>query len=763
MNIDIIIPVYNALEELIKCVDSLIKYTDFSINRLILVNDKSSDNKILPYLNKICTENDNFILLDNPENLGFSDSVNKGMKYSKNDVVLLNSDTVATSNWLEKIITCAYSAKEIATVTPYSNNATICSLPNFCEDNIVPDGYSIDSFAQLVEKVSKKKYPKIPVAVGFCMFIKRVAIETVGYFDAETFGKGYGEENDFCYRVVKAGFINVLCDDTYIYHSGSMSFKDNEKIKLMQKNQQILDAKYKELVNDTVLFVTKNPLKYMQDTIKWHTLLDNSKKNILYISHRDFKEGSLDHIGGIQLHIKDLVNNLKNKVNLFVFAQNRFSYDLTLYVNDEVRTLSFPITKDYAIYTFCNKYLNNILGAILDEFRIDITHIHSTYGLSNDIFYLSKERNIPVVFTIHDYFTISPDLKLLNINNEYNEDFITETDIYDELLFKKYKIKNGERYINYWQKEMLNALLIADVIVCPSESAKSIITKKYREIENKIKVVEHGSEIYKIDRQINYKDSNNIFNVAFIGGMCTEKGSLSALELIKKSPKNIKWHVFGIIGDEQLLTFSKKNYKQHGVYKKENLPRLLSENNISLVCILPLLPETYCYTLSEALSVGIPVLGTDIGAVGDRIKNHNVGWTASLNDTSEDILKKIIDISKNNDELFSKKEQVKKYRIKTIEEMSNEYYDLYENLEKKTEHKEPSFNIFEMTTETNIPIKYMKQVQLINKDSLSLKLEIKKTFQLFVYKLKYKIKQHIPFKNFFKKLYYKHKARKIGG
>ena len=64
------------------------------------------------------TKDKKIVVLDNEKNMGFVRTVNKGMKYSKNDVILLNSDTEVTANWIEKIQNCAYSSQYIATVTP---------------------------------------------------------------------------------------------------------------------------------------------------------------------------------------------------------------------------------------------------------------------------------------------------------------------------------------------------------------------------------------------------------------------------------------------------------------------------------------------------------------------------------------------------------------------------------------------------------------------------------------------------------------------
>ena len=127
--VDIIIPIYNAYEDLQLCIDSIKKYTDLSVHTLILVNDKSPDQRIKPYLDQLADSN--IQVIHNEENKGFSANINIGMSQSDHDVILLNSDTIVTPNWVEKMLDCAYSDSRIGTVTPLSNNATLCSIPNF--------------------------------------------------------------------------------------------------------------------------------------------------------------------------------------------------------------------------------------------------------------------------------------------------------------------------------------------------------------------------------------------------------------------------------------------------------------------------------------------------------------------------------------------------------------------------------------------------------------------------------------------------------
>jgi GT2 family glycosyltransferase len=269
--IDIVIPVYNAYEDLYRCLDSVDKSLTSSNAgdvKVILIDDKSSDERVLPLLGKYA-ERESYFLIENVKNLGFTANVNKGMKLNpQRDIILLNTDTVVTQKWIKKLQKCAYSKSTIATVTPLSNNGNgICSVPNFCQKNEIPQGYSIQGFARLIEKHSLQLYPEIPTAVGFCMFIKRDVIKEIGYFDEKAFGKGYGEETDFSLRAQKNGYVNVLADDTFIYHKGSSSFTSQRSRFREKRGLKILKKKHPDFLSNWKDFCENNPLKPIHSNI----------------------------------------------------------------------------------------------------------------------------------------------------------------------------------------------------------------------------------------------------------------------------------------------------------------------------------------------------------------------------------------------------------------------------------------------------------------------------------------------------------------
>src|SRR5262249_36159481 len=137
------------------------------------------------------------------------------------DVLLLNSDTIVTEGFLERLRTCAYQDYTSAIVCPFTNNGTICSIPTWLKDNPVPA--DIDGYGQFIAEVSLRRCPELVTAVGFCMYIRADVLERVGVFDEENFGRGFGEENDYCERAKQAGYVIRLCDDLFVAHTGKAS------------------------------------------------------------------------------------------------------------------------------------------------------------------------------------------------------------------------------------------------------------------------------------------------------------------------------------------------------------------------------------------------------------------------------------------------------------------------------------------------------------------------------------------------------------
>ncbi|MBY0404031.1 MAG: glycosyltransferase, partial [Cyanobacteria bacterium] len=173
MNLEIIIPVFNALEDLKECIES-VRNSDIQGARLTIVDDCSTDPQVKPFLEDFATQSFPMPveILYNPVNVGFIKTCNRGMKASEWDVVLLNSDAILTKNTLAEMQKTAYLEERIGTVTPLSNNATILSVPGMGVENHYPEEIDLEGIANVIQDNSLPAVFEIPTAIGFCMYIK---------------------------------------------------------------------------------------------------------------------------------------------------------------------------------------------------------------------------------------------------------------------------------------------------------------------------------------------------------------------------------------------------------------------------------------------------------------------------------------------------------------------------------------------------------------------------------------------------------------
>lgn len=295
--IDIVVPVYRGEAETRRCLESVYRAGVAAAYELVVVDDASPEPGLVDWLSGEAARG-RITLLRNPTNLGFVGSVNRGMAlHPERDVVLLNSDTEVANDWLDRLSRCAGAAPDIATVTPFSNNATICSYPYDGWPGEVPGQLGLAALDRLFARVHDGVTVELPTAVGFCMFIRRACLQQIGAFDAEAFGRGYGEENDFSLRASKAGWRNVLCADTFVYHRGGVSF-GAERDALMAAAGQVLKARHPDYDMRVAGFIGGDPLRPLRDAIDRARVAAGSEEAAAVLAERHLERDGLRHALG---------------------------------------------------------------------------------------------------------------------------------------------------------------------------------------------------------------------------------------------------------------------------------------------------------------------------------------------------------------------------------------------------------------------------------------------------------------------------------
>ena len=631
--VDIIIPIYNAYEYTAKCIDSVYKNTDTDYN-LYLINDCSTDDRIKILLedlrhNEKPGKLKKLLILENTENMGFIRTVNKGMSLSENHIVLLNTDTEVPYGWLRRLVFPIINDARVASVTPFSNSANICSFPEIVVDNELPKRMSVQDVDNIFRKHGGDALIDIPTGVGFCMAMNRKCISSVGVFDV-VYGKGYGEENDWCCRAKEQGYRNVLITNLYVYHKHGVSFGklfNKSKEKRIAENLKILSDRYPKYLPSVDKFVACDPIKDLRRFL-WVIIKRNfysSTESVLILNH-SLGGGATSYverkIGAESIH-KDFV--------LMELLPDFISLKLTLYLLGEKSEVYFNFKQ-------LDSYFIKKLTECLNINHIFINHLLG-YPLEI-IFDMIKKAGLPYTFFIHDFYCVCPRYNLCNENYVYCNG---EKDV--ATCNKCLSHHSGCENIAEWRNLFRSLLLEADAVIAPSQNTSNIIGGYYDDVA--ITVIEH--DIPTHIRKTYSKDfiGNKVFNISVLGAIGIEKGSKILYELVNEIRKRklpIKITVIGYTDLHGEKYVSKNRmFEVTGRYDNKSVSTLLSDYRTNLVMIPSICPETYSYTVSEAIYSGYKVIAFDLGAPADRIRSMKMGWLVN-EISSTAMLGKIIEI-----------------------------------------------------------------------------------------------------------------------
>jgi GT2 family glycosyltransferase len=256
--VTIVVPVYGDWSSLKSCVQSVIEHADPAQFDVLLVNDNGPDaDEIEAGLRGLIYGHANIRYERNSTNLGFVQTCNRAvydLDRSGNNVLLLNSDTRLTAGALQEMQAVLDLSPHHGAVCPRSNDATIATIPFFRRQANEPRSAerSIDVYTNTVSRLPR--YYISPVAVGFCLLIRRSLIDEFGLFD-EIFGKGYSEENDFCLRVNAFGYSSLIANHAFVYHEGSSSFGSAERARLDEAHSVIVRERYPHYPASVVSFI----------------------------------------------------------------------------------------------------------------------------------------------------------------------------------------------------------------------------------------------------------------------------------------------------------------------------------------------------------------------------------------------------------------------------------------------------------------------------------------------------------------------------
>jgi len=603
--VDVIIPVYRGIEETSRCIESYFaaSASNKTPARLVVINDCSPDPDMHAYLDQAAAEF-GFLLIKNEVNLGFVGTTNRGMALSpENDVLLLNSDTEVANDWLDRIVAHADSDPRVATVTPLSNNATICSYPDFSGRRKLPEGVSVDQMDKVCADANRGRSVAIPTGVGYCMLIKRDCLDDVGLFDEEAFGKGYGEENDLCMRAMENGWKNILAMDAFVYHAGEVSFAAGAAAG-KQAGATALLRKHPRYNLEVGSHVAEDPGRVYRLAITAQLWKMQKAKVMLLVSH------GLG--GGTERHVQELARRYAKDYKILTMRPSAIlsSSGIALQAWDNYS----DITVDFSFSS------GDELAALLSVFPLTAVHVHHLYGYGVEVEQALVALDVPFDFTAHDYFTVCPQISLSSDGLSYCGEPAPSG--CNACILSNDRRDVGD--IRSWRLRYEWVLRDARRVIAPSIDAAERI-KGYAPDAN-VAVIHHedAPPNWRHARPQRRLGEGDVLRVGVIGVLAKHKGRELVIDAAITALERGLPIEFIVIGDPQgeLPPSTVAAIRTTGRYLEEELASILENEKPDVLLFASRWPETYSYTLSAALEAGLPVMVPDIGAFSERISER---------------------------------------------------------------------------------------------------------------------------------------------
>lgn len=669
--VTVVIPIHNAYRATVQCLRSIESTVGRDI-KILLINDFSTDPKILDLL-RIYEKKPNFRIENNTENLGYTKTVNKAFELTgTDDVVLLNSDTRVTGLWLQALQYAAYSSLRVATVTAISDNSGAFSVtPSPLEPRSQEHA---EHFSKIICQATQGRLLDVPTGNGFCMYIRRAALNEIGYYDDIKYPRGYGEENDFAMRCSRAGWTSLVSDKSFVFHMTSQSF-GAEKAPLLRSGLRQLSMDYPEYNLMTQRF-NDQEFQEIRSKVKLSLQVQvEPKRRVLYI---------MPIVGGgLPATNADVRKSLAEDTESYVLVCR--GKEISLYLSS-LENLGEPIETyelESPVNVFSHRSLeyDRVCADIVYRYSIEVVHFEHMAWQSLGAAEIVRKLGVRTVFTIHDFYCICASHNLLDETGKYcggvctPKDGSCQIDIWPNNGTPSFKHK----FIFRWRENFQDFLNHCDVLIAPSKSAKQVVIDNYPgKFQGKFLVLPHSRNFDSVKEPRRDLEIHGKLKVLVPGNIGMSKGAL-LIEKIARLDKNndLEFHFLG-----ETWQNLKAVGVHHGPYTRELFLDSFVKTDAHIAAILSIWPETFCHTLTESWLAGLPVLGLDIGAVGERIRESGAGWLVNASSTPEEILEVLIRLKSEPQKIHEINAALESWQKKSLKRnfsntMRDDYYDAY--------------------------------------------------------------------------------------
>ena len=605
--IDVIVPVFRGYAETVQCLESVLHAPTRVSFELIVIDDCGPEETLSRWLEDHARQGA-FTLLRNESNLGFVATANRGMSlHPARDKVLLNADTEVHGDWLDRLHAHAREVPRCGTITPLTNNGTICSYPVSLRENPYPLELSWAALDALAAGINAGIRVEAPTGVGFCLYVTAACVENTGLFDVARFGHGYGEENDFCLRARNRGWLNLLAADVFVHHVGSVSFQGTRGPRV-EKALRILNDHHPGYDREIRQFIALDPLLTARRNLDWARLRRHRRQeNVLVLCHR--------RGGGSERHLQEDVAALSS-ADIGVFFLRPDSHRKGHLRWSTPGQASFP---NLAAQAFSD---TQSLAAAVQDLQITRVHVHGLVDFgeaaTQHLHTLIDTTGLPLWMDIHDYATICPEINLVDDAGIYCGEP-------DEAGCRRCLTHSrnpfGARDIGAWRQSQHALLRRAARILVPDEDVAQRLARYFPDLVFDVSPHEDQNNFRKKPKSFSLA-ARQPLHIVVPGAIGRIKGFevlLACAKEVRRRELPIRFMVLGYTLDDGRL--QREGVVVTGRYLEQEASRRLADLDVHVAWIPSVWPETYSYTLSLALGAGLPVFAFDLGAIATRLRH----------------------------------------------------------------------------------------------------------------------------------------------
>ena len=632
--VDVVVPVFRGVRETLACLESVFATVPRG-TRVVVVDDASPEAELRAVLDGLARRR-RIVLVRHGDNRGFPTAANSGLRAGAGrDAILLNSDTLVPPGWLERLRAAAYSAPDIGSVTPLSNDATILSYPDPDGGNPVPDLAGVAALDALARAANGDATLDVPTGVGFCLYLRRDCLDAVGLLREDVFAQGYGEENDWCLRARTLGWRSVAAPGVFVGHIGSASFGAARR-HLIERNMAVLNRLHPGYDALIQAFEQVDPLRAARrrmDEVRW-AAGRRAGGAVVAITHGGG--------GGVERVVQE-------RAASWAAAGQRPVVLRPVAPQPGVPQPGAPqpgvlrpgVPKPGRPSAGCRveavgeAYPNLVydlpgelpaLVRLLRPDRVRRVELHHQLGHHPGVAGLARLLRAPQHVVVHDYAGFCPRIALVSTGRRY----CGEPDLDGCEACVADLGTNLEEDVPVRALVARSAAVLAGAasVTAPSRDAAARMRRHFPGVVPGVQAWEDDGALPPLDAA----PPGPVRRVCVAGALGLEKGYEVLLDCVRDARRRglpLEFVVVGYTSDDERLLAAGPVFVT-GEYRDADAVALIRAQGAHLAFLPSVWPETWCFALSRAWQAGLAAAAFDLGAQAERIRATGRGWLLPL-------------------------------------------------------------------------------------------------------------------------------------